>query len=528
MLAEDQERLIVEVVHRVAAQYLDDPKSVEDCLLDTLYDERTRLESEPDSRRTRADQAYYDAMHRRLLGADSALQRQLLLETTRRFADEVAGYVVPRVYRLATRMVPPALDVLLNALSPLKVAEAVFDGFESIHTQLHLLGHTDTLVQLAERGTVILVPTHVSNLDSVLVGYTIYRLGLPPFLYGAGLNLFANPLIGFFLRHLGAYKVDRRKHAELYKDVLKTYAGCTMELGYHNLFFPGATRSRSGAVESEIKLGLLGMGLEAYRRGLKDGRAKPDIFVVPCTLNYQLVLEAETLIDDHLKAIGKSRYMLEDDESSRPELVLLYARKLFSLDSPIQLVVSQPLDIFGNPVNAEGTSLDPVGRPVARERYLMRDARLVDDPQRDHQLTRVLAEAVRQAYQRDTVINSVVLVARVVFQLLQQSNPQMDLYRLLRTGGRTESFALTDVYARVEQLVGALRDAAANGKVRLGPVVAQADAMDIVADALAHLSSYHRQPALERRGDRLFHRDLRLLLYYQNRLAQLSIAEQLP
>ena len=38
-------------------------------------------------------------------------------------------------------------------------------------------------------------------------------------------------------------------------------------------------------------------------------------------------------------------------------------------------------------------------------------------------------------------------------------------------------------------------------------------------DALVHLSSYHRRPAVERRGDRLFHVDRNLLLYYRNRLA---------
>ena len=37
-------------------------------------------------------------------------------------------------------------------------------------------------------------------------------------------------------------------------------------------------------------------------------------------------------------------------------------------------------------------------------------------------------------------------------------------------------------------------------------------------EALAHLKSYHRTPALIRKGDRLFHTDRNLLLYYQNRL----------
>ena len=102
------------------------------------------------------------------------------------------------------------------------------------------------------------------------------------------------------MRNLGAYKVDRKKTATVYKDVLKEYATCSLEMGYHNLFFPGGTRSRSGAVERHLKLGLLGCAVRAYVGRPRAGRPRPEIYLVPVTMNYELVLEAETLIDDHL------------------------------------------------------------------------------------------------------------------------------------------------------------------------------------------------------------------------------------
>ena len=43
-------------------------------------------------------------------------------------------------------------------------------------------------------------------MDSLVLGYAIYRLGLPPVIYGAGLN-FSNLLVGF-MHNLGAYTVD--------------------------------------------------------------------------------------------------------------------------------------------------------------------------------------------------------------------------------------------------------------------------------------------------------------------------------
>ena len=51
------------------------------------------------------------------------------------------------------------------------------------------------------------------------------------------------------MHNLGAYTVDRRKRDPLYKRVLKEYATMTLELGYDYLFFPGGSRSRSGAIE---------------------------------------------------------------------------------------------------------------------------------------------------------------------------------------------------------------------------------------------------------------------------------------
>ena len=40
--------------------------------------------------------------------------------------------------------------------------------------------------RLREKGTLIVVPTHVSNMDSIAVGYALWKMGMPPFLYGAG------------------------------------------------------------------------------------------------------------------------------------------------------------------------------------------------------------------------------------------------------------------------------------------------------------------------------------------------------
>jgi glycerol-3-phosphate O-acyltransferase len=153
-------------------------------------------------------------------------------------------------------------------------------------------GPLDHIRACADRGTLVVTPTHSSNMDSVVFGWSLHRAGLPPCTYGAGKNLFTNPFISFFMHNLGAYRVDRRLTHALYKDVLKTYSQVLLERGYHSLFFPGGTRSRSGAVEKKLKLGLLSTALAAYQAQLTRGEPQKRIYVVPATINYAITLEA--------------------------------------------------------------------------------------------------------------------------------------------------------------------------------------------------------------------------------------------
>ena len=199
-----------------------------------------------------------------------------------------------------------------------------------------------------------------------MIGYALHLAGLPPCTYGAGLNLFANPLMSFFMSRLGAYTVDRRKRHRLYKDVLKAYSTELIGRGAHSLFYPGGTRSRSGCIEASVKRGLLGTGIAAWQEGLIQSEGARDILVVPVTLSCSLVLEAETLIEDALAVEGKSRYIISDDEFSRPTAVLKFVRQLMDLDASVVVGFGQPLDLFGNVVDDRGQSLDGQGRAFDR------------------------------------------------------------------------------------------------------------------------------------------------------------------
>jgi glycerol-3-phosphate O-acyltransferase len=523
--ARDKERVLSELRSRLVDEVAK-KGSTEEVVADALYYERRRLKDDRSAERDE-ELAFWGRVKDELGRVGERGQRELLKRIIDRYANEICGQFDERVYDTVTRMGEPMLGLLLNGMSPKKLLTPLFDrsgpALPRFDEGVVLQGEIEQLKKIRERGTILLVPTHVSHMDSIAVGYALWKLGLPPFLYGAGLNLFSNPMLGFFMRNLGAYTVDRRKQDPLYKRVLKEYATLTLENGYDNIFFPGGTRSRSGAVEKKLKLGLLGTGLPAYVNNLRLARSgspkvKERMYIVPATLSFQLVLEAETLIDDFLKEVGKSRYIITDDEFSRPRRVYEFLTQLFSLDSKIYFTVGRAIDPFGNLVDDEGESLDPRGRCVDPSRYVLVDGEPAHDEQRDAEFTREVGERLTEAFARDTVIQSTHVTAHATLTLLRLANEHVDLVRLLRGSGKVDDVELGTVYREVRRLLQHLRGLSERGAVRLGPVVSTGDAEDVVADGLRHFAIYHSRPAVTRRGDRVASDERALIFYYSNRL----------
>ncbi|MGF1508283.1 MAG: 1-acyl-sn-glycerol-3-phosphate acyltransferase [Myxococcota bacterium] len=524
---EDLPRLRQELIARVSESVAHNTtRSAGEILEESIFWERRRLAEDRGSPAHARDTQFWNELQQKLRRSPNAHQLGLLKEAVNHYAGEIEGHFDPRIYTLVTRAIPPAMGMVLNAVSPLTLARRL-PSLPSLDDCVTIQGEIEHLRSLREKGTVILVPTHLSNLDSVVMGYALYRLGLPPFVYGAGLNLFRNRLFGFFMHNLGAYTVDRKKNDPLYKEVLKQYATLTLEFGYDNLFFPGGTRSRAGAVERRLKLGLLGTGLSAYIQNLARNAERPNVYIVPATISYRLVLEAETLISDFLSAVGKNRYIIEDDEFSRPRQILDFLAKLVSLDSRIHITISRGIDPFGNPVNDDGVSLDPQGRSIDIARYTHVNGEPSEVDDRDSEYTKEAAERISDAFFRDNVLESTHVTARAVFDALRARNQKMGVFQLIRTHGGEDEVPMLDLYERTERILADLSELESKRQVRVGDSCRQ-PADDVVSDGLAHFSKYHTRPAAERRGDRVLGTDTSLLLYYQNRLEGYPVGVHRP
>jgi glycerol-3-phosphate O-acyltransferase len=513
----DRERLLAEVERRVVARRVVEARaggdaSLEYVLNDVAYCEIRRLEAS--KAKSAAIERWRD-LSRRLLAMSEADKQDELRALVRHYGHDVVGNFDPRVYRFATGIAPTLLGFLFSPTGTLR--EGV-QAIGNLDARIHADGEIAVARTCAERGTIIVTPTHSSNMDSPAIGLGLLRAGLPPTTYGAGKNLFTNPFISYFMRNLGAYRVDRRLKFELYKDVLKEYSTVLLEHGYHSLFFPGGTRCRSNIIERNLKLGLLGTTVTAYKNAVRAGAPHKRLYIVPATINYRLVLEAETLIDDYLAETGKSRYIITDDEFSRVGRLLEFFRKIVAHEGSVIVRFGRPLDPFGNDVTDDGESIDRQGRTVDPASFVRgADGEVTDDDQRDAEYTRALGRRLAAAYPRLTVFHATHLVARAVYDVVARIAGTRDIYRLIRVPPRQLTAPLDAVVEQLGRLRARLADTPAWGAEH--PLIAGQDAGEIVDDAVRGLSTYHTRPIVSRHDHTLQINDVKLLYYYQNRTA---------
>lgn len=513
-------RQIIDALQRRCAERLRplSDEAVFSYIADAVYMERRRLQTDRDDATPEYEQRLEAAARASQQGR--AAQERALLDLVGVYAAEIHNRFSEKTYSFATRVLPGALTRLLTAAQPTQLLGADFDPTSRIVVQ----GPVDTLKVLAKTHTLVLTPTHLSNLDSPLIGYALHKVGLPPCIYGAGLNLFTNPAMSFFMSRLGAYTVDRRKKLRLYKDVLKDYSVESIGRGAHSLFFPGGTRSRAGTLETDLKKGLLGTAITAWQDGLEGRRASPEILVVPCTLSFALVLEAETLIEDALAATGKARYIISDDEFSEARTVASFARRVLNLDASTYVRFGAPLDLLGNPVDAEGHSLDPAGERIDRRAYITdRSGTVIRDAQRDRVYTARLSRQISAAYFRDNIALPTHIAGFVAWNLLSSSHPRLDVYHRVLLGREDCWLTRAAMLRGIEQVLSGIQRLQQAGRIQSAlPGGAEA----VLTEALARFRGYHKIPALSASGDRI-QVGPKLALYYSNRLVGYGLEEEL-
>jgi glycerol-3-phosphate O-acyltransferase len=528
-LSENREAFVKELIAlsiaNIREQLGNGPTALRDELARTLYSERIRVTQTPwkadavDEKdfwsRVKHDMVQVAADHD---SPQAERHAELLERIVTRYANEIAGVFDPGAYQFAKGFTTTLFARLLNA-SQGKGITRFWKMRSNLHDKIHLVGQIDQIRELAKKGTVVMVPTHFSNLDSMLIGWAIQSIGLPPFLYGAGLNLFGIKIMAWFMSRLGAYKVDRRKKNTLYLETLKAYSTLSLRKECNGLFFPGGTRSRSGMLEKKLKLGLLSTAMEAQRLNfLEDGTEAKKIFVVPVTINYNFVLEAQSLIDQHLKHSGQEQYYVENDDFSTTMKIAKFIYNFFNASSEIAVRFGRPMDLFGNRLDWEGNSLDPQGKTVDISRYFYSNGEITRDLQRDGEYTKMLGERIVKAYHTEAVVMCSHVLAFVAFNIIQRKYRKMDLFGLMRLPNEDLIIPQEQLFQAVETLLPVLRTMRANKQLKLEKRLKKGTVEEVIEKGMENLGVYHAKMPLVRNeeGDYLTE-DVKLLYFYHNR-----------
>lgn len=492
----------------------------------TLFLERNRMRQNPWKVDPEDDEEFWNNIKAQLVNlnqtpADDIKQStaNMVERIVARYVDEIAGNFKQSSYRLARTIITFGFARLLNA-ARIKGPRALWSGQLDLPDKIHVTGEIEQLRSLAKIGTVVMVPNHFSNLDSALIGWVIQHLGLPAFIYGAGLNLFNIGIFAYFMNSLGAYKVDRRKKNLLYLETLKAYSTEALKYGCHSLFFPGGTRSRSGRIEDKLKMGLLSTAIEAQRCNFIEnspGQATK-IFIVPVVLNYHFVLEAPVLIHQFLEQQGQERYYVESDEFTNSYKILKFLVKFFTKGSAISVSIGRAMDPIGNYVNSEGNSIDMKGRPIDTADYFKSFGKITKDSQRDLEYTQMLGNRIVKEFHKINRVFSSHLVAFVAFQMFKKKHAKLDLFNFLRIPPDEMSIdfdSFLEQFIIVRNRVFELRN---QGKLQSANHLEGA-AEEVIAHGMNNVGMYHaKRPLLKNKRGEIVSKDLYTLYYYHNRM----------
>ncbi len=499
-----------------------------DLLSKALFSEQRRVKEEPWKVDPPKENRYWKRLAKMLATrsldedetttADIAA-KNILGKVVHRYADEIVGHFKIPTFKFARRFLTFFFGRLLNAADG-RSFRSLFSKRILLEERLIVRGYVEQVRELSKRGTIVFVPTHFSNLDSILIGYAMDQVaGLPAVSFGAGLNLYNTGYTAYFMNRLGAYRVDRRKRNPIYMTTLKTMSKLIIQHGVPSLFFPGGTRSRSGALETKLKLGLLGTAVEAQRHNYQEGK-DDKIFIVPVILSYPFVLEAQFLIEQHLKKEGQERYIKATDSFHSFRSILKFIWGVFSKGNTITIALGRPMDVLGNRVEVDGKSYSKNGSRV-RTRDYFRDqfGKINKDYQRESEYTRMLGDHIVQRYHADGIVLPSHLVSYAAFGMLERTFPNNDLYALLRLPPEDYYFDRESLLHIVSQLRDHLLTLSENDGVKLSPTLHESPE-EIIRSGIEALGNFHiDKPLRFDKSKRIVADSFAMLHYYHNRLS---------
>lgn len=494
---------------------------IEQLLSRTIYQERQRVKLNPWKVDPPNEKLYWSKMAKQMKEAAIAENKnemylEMLKKILNRYSEEIVSGFNPKTFRFARKFLTAFFKRVFNKA----FGNGMFNIWgtrDDLMNKFKVQGYVEEVRELFNSGTVVLVPTHYSNIDSILIGYAIdSKAGLPGFGFAAGLNLFDVEILGYYMSRLGAYRVDRRKKNPIYLETLKAYTSLSVIKGANSLFFPGGTRSRSGMIEQNVKLGLLGSLIDAQDY-IHTQNIDNKIIIVPLTLGYHFTLEANSLINQYLVKKGREKYIRVKNKSGKIRKSFKFIRSLYQKETEVILKFGKPFDVFGNDLDEKANSISKSGEVIDIYENFYQGDRAKKDLQRESVYTKKLGDKIIESFKKENVILSSHIVAHVGFKLLRACYKELDLYGILKQPTEDFECNFKDFRDEVEKLRETLIKMKTFKLLDISEVVFEStDAC--IEHGLKNIGLFHPQRPLFKSNDLIKSESFTLLFYYQNML----------
>lgn len=280
----------------------------------------------------------------------------------------------------------------------------------------------EAIREASKTGTLILLPSHKSHIDYLVLSYFFYVRNLPLPLIAAGDNLNFMP-VGPVFRRGGAFFIRRSfKGDRLYAAVVDAYIRRLIRDGFPIELFLEGGRSRTGKLLAP-KYGLLNMIVDA---ALAVPQQK--VYFVPVSIGYERVIEAESY-QREVSGGEKKKEEAADLLNATEALRHRYGRINVQISAPITLDdICAELDV----------ARDLLHRPAKRRAVVTRlGNRVMDEINRVTAVTpgALVALALLSHSRRGTSEADVIARSERLLALLQRMGARVTHATVLPNGG---------------------------------------------------------------------------------------------
>lgn len=242
-------------------------------------------------------------------------ERRSVIGPTKKPADRMRDQVVrsPRLQKVIRDMAGEGETerrvLAWRALSMLRELEAQVDpnavraldaAFDATVARMYSGVEVDEaglarLREASKDGTLVLLPSHKSHVDYIVLSRVLFRANMPVPLVAAGDNLAFFPL-GPVLRRAGAFFIRRSfKGDRLYAAVVDAYMRRLLKDGFTLEFFLEGGRSRTGKLLPP-KLGLLSIVVDAVLGAAEGGGGGRKVYFCPISIGYERLVEERAYV----------------------------------------------------------------------------------------------------------------------------------------------------------------------------------------------------------------------------------------